>query len=384
VHDKDARLQWARRAVGAVFFVHGAVFASWAARIPAIQEELHLPSASLGVVLAGPGLGALAGSQIGGKLVDLLGSRKISALAPIILCVPLGLIPIATSTWPLMVLLVLLGAADGSTAVAMNAQAVAVQEQCRRPVLNGMHATRSIGAVAGGGGGAVTAAFGLPLTAQFAATAVILAGISAVAAVGLLPEAHITGTRGAPASRGRMRVAVALLALITFLAALIEDAPASWSGVYLRQLGSTQAVAASGYAIFSAGEVIGRLYSDRLVTRFGWGRLIRAGTLSCAAGLIVALLLGQVEVTLAALVIVGIGISAVFPGAFAGAGAVPGADPGVTMGQVNFAGNLGWLAVSPIIGGIATAFSLPIALGLLPIAAMIIAILAFSTEPQGR
>jgi len=91
-----------------------------------------------------------------------------------------------------------------------------------------------------------------------------------------------------------------------------------------------------------------------------------------------------VEVTLAALVIVGIGISAVFPGAFAGAGAVPGADPGVTMGQVNFAGNLGWLAVSPIIGGIATAFSLPIALGLLPIAAMIIAILAFSTEPQGR
>ncbi|MGW5433457.1 MFS transporter [Streptomyces sp. NPDC004059] len=409
----------ARVAVTAVFFVHGAVFASWAARVPAVQTELRLSDGLLGLVLAGPGVGALVGSQAGGLMVRHLGSRAVSAMAPVALSVPLGLIPTAHSAWTLMGLLVLLGAADACTSVAMNAQAVVVQRRYGRAVLNSMHAIRSVGAVTGGLAGVATAALGLTLTTQFVVMAVVLAIVSAVAACGLGSDREpaqrvqrtdrtgqadwtTTGTKaeadtarpGTPRARARTedehssdvgrrdptrqganrRMIVMLLALMTFLAALVEDAPASWSGVYLRHVGADTATAAAGYAAFSAGSVLARLFNDWLVDRIGWDRLIRVGTLCCAAALTGALLLGQPGITLAAFVVAGAGISAVFPGAFTAAGGLPNAA--VAMGQVGFAGNLGWLLVSPIIGGLATFVGLPTALGLLVVAAVVIAGLA--------
>ncbi|HWM38880.1 MAG TPA: MFS transporter [Streptomyces sp.] len=396
-HPVPPHLRTARAAVSAVFFVHGAVFASWAARVPAVKEELGLSAGVLGLVMAGPGLGALAGSQAGGLMVHRLGSRTVSALAPVALSVPLGLIPAARSPWTLLALLVLLGAADGCTSVAMNAQAVRVQRQYGRTLLNSMHAIRSIGAVAGGLAGVATVSLGLTLTAQFVLMALLLAVISAVAASGLLPEEQRKAEGGelgdrAQENRGRgrgtgpgerhvrvkggpsRRAVVSLLALMTFLAALVEDAPASWSGVYLRDLGADAATAAAGYAAFSAGEVVTRLLNDWLVDRLGWVRLIRTGTVCCAAVLAAALLLGRPGVALAALVVAGAGISAVFPATFTAAGAL--AFPALAMGQVGFAGNLGWLLVPPVIGGLATVAGLPTALGVLVLAALIIAALA--------
>ncbi|WP_079122827.1 MFS transporter [Streptomyces abyssalis] len=394
-------LRRARVAVSAVFFVHGAVFASWAARVPAVQEELQLSAGMLGLVMAGPGLGALAGSQAGGLTVHRLGSRAVSASAPVSLCVPLALVPAGGSAWTLMAVLVLLGAADGCTSVAMNAQAVVVQRQYGRTVLNSMHAIRSIGAVAGGLAGVAGFAVGLTLTAQFVVMAALLAAVSAVAACGLLPDAGDGGSRaddegtGAgsgvrtteevpgeeprpgqakPAGARRTSTTVLLLAVMTFLAALVEDAPASWSGVYLRHLGADAATAAAGYAAFSAGSVVTRLFNDRLVNRLGWVRLIRTGTLCCATVLTAALLIGAPAVALAGFVVAGAGISAVFPGAFTAAGALP--RPAPAMGQIGFAGNLGWLLVSPLVGGLATLAGLPAALGLLPLAALAIAVLA--------
>ena len=41
-------------------------------------------------------------------------------------------------------------------------------------------------------------------------------------------------------------MSVLLLALMTFLAAVVGDAPASWSGVYLRDVGADTATAAAG------------------------------------------------------------------------------------------------------------------------------------------
>ncbi|RAJ67100.1 fucose permease [Streptomyces sp. Amel2xB2] len=401
------RLRRARIAVSAVFFVHGAVFASWAARVPAVQDRLGLTAGTLGLVMAGPGLGALVGSQAGGLLVDRLGSRAVSATAPVSLCVPLALVPAAGSAWTLTAVLVLLGAADGCTSVAMNAQAVVVQRQYGRTVLNSMHAVRSVGAVAGGLAGVATFSSGMTLDAQFTVMAGVLAALSAVAAYGLLPDEGLGGAEpqprperaesgetdpeagadrgtgaGAEAGAGARRTSttVLLLAVMTFLAALVEDAPASWSGVYLRHIGADAATASAGYAAFSAGSVVTRLLNDRLVRRLGWVRLIRAGTLCCAAVLGAALLLGVPALALVAFLVVGAGISAVFPGAFTAAGALP--RPGPAMGQIGFAGNLGWLLVSPLIGGLATLAGLPAALGVLSLAAVLVAVLAPVVRPR--
>lgn len=377
-----------------IFFVHGAVFASWAARVPAVREELDLPAGVLGVVLAGPGLGALAGSQLGGLLVHSTGSRAVSAAAPVALGVPLALVPAADSAWPLMSVLMVLGAADGCTSVAMNAQAVVVQRQYGRPVINSMHAVRSVGAVAGGLAGAATAASGLTLAQQFVLMAAVLAVLSAAAAAGLLPdpkrdrdrggaqeERGDPGPRGTPAADGkddppahRGGRTTVLLALMVFLAALVSDAPASWGGVYVRELGADAATAAAAYAAFSSGEVAARVVNDKLVHRFGWVRLIRVGTAGCAVVLAAAFVAGRPVLALAGFAVAGAGVSAVFPGAFTAAGALP--RPAPAMGQLNFAGNLGWLLVSPLVGGLAALAGLPAAMGVLVAAASAVAALA--------
>ena len=378
-----AALRRSRVAVSLVFFVHGVVFASWAARVPEIRDSLHLSSGVLGLVLAAPGLGALVGSQLGGLLVNRIGSRTTSALAPLLLCVPLALIPTADTVWSLFALLLLLGAGDGATSVAMSAQSVAVQDVYGRPIINAMHATRSLGAVAGSLGGALTVSWGL--STQFVSAATFAAVLSGAAAFGLLPDcarpARETETPCCPSgSTGRR--AIVLLAAMAFLASLVEDAPASWGGVYLRSSGAGPAMAASAYAALSAGEVVGRLVNDRFVARTGWVRVIRSGTLACTLALALALSLGRPGAMLAALVVAGVGISAVFPGAYATAGTLPG--PVTAMAQVSFAGNAGWLLVSPVVGGLATLMGLRAALALLPFAAVAIAALAGVTRQAGH
>lgn len=114
------------------------------------------------------------------------------------------------------------------------------------------------------------------------------------------------------------------------------------------------------------------------MNRLGWVRTIRFGSLCCAAVLTAMPLLGLPAFTLTALVFAGAGNSAVFPGAFTAAGTLP--DPALALGQVGFAGNLGWLLVSPIIGGLATLVGLPTALGVLAVASAAIASLAQVTR----
>ncbi|UQU62610.1 hypothetical protein COUCH_26725 [Couchioplanes caeruleus] len=371
----------ARRSVTMVFFVHGAAFASWAARIPAVEQRLHLSTGTaLGLLLSGPALGGLAGSQAGGLLLARFGGRAVTACAPVAMSVCLALIPLAGCEWALFAVLVGLGLADGITGVAMNGQGVTVQDRYRRPVLNAMHGFRSIGGMAGGAAAAAMFALGMPLGIQFPVVAAVLAVCVAIAVPGLLP--------GRPPSRNGSRTpprvmpkAVVLIAVLAFLSSFVEDAPASWGGIYLSSLGASTAIAATAYAAFSGGETVGRLLSDPVVARIGWVRAVRAGAALCVPVFTAALVLGRPWPALVAFGICGAAISAVFPAAFAAAGRAGSASPAWAMAQVGFAGNVGWLAVSPAIGALAGPAGLPVALALLPLAAAAIAVLAPAVRP---
>ena len=59
----------ARLAVLLTFFINGAIYASWVARIPAVQAELALSEAGLGLVLLGLSAGVLAALSAAGGLI---------------------------------------------------------------------------------------------------------------------------------------------------------------------------------------------------------------------------------------------------------------------------------------------------------------------------
>ena len=94
----DVPLRRSAIAIGAVFFVNGATYASWTPRLPELQRELGISDGALGLTLVGMGLGGLAATSFSGWLVDRRGSRTttLATSAAMSLWLPvLGLAPTA-------------------------------------------------------------------------------------------------------------------------------------------------------------------------------------------------------------------------------------------------------------------------------------------------
>src|ERR1700712_5023599 len=66
-----------RIAVGAMFFMAGLCFASWASRIPTIQQSLHLSDAGLGGVLLAIPTGLMCSLPFTGWIITKIGSRTL-------------------------------------------------------------------------------------------------------------------------------------------------------------------------------------------------------------------------------------------------------------------------------------------------------------------
>src|SRR5829696_2759488 len=163
----------ARRATTLVFFLTGAVFASWAARIPAVQERLGLGAGALAVAFLALNAGAVVGLPAGGVLVHRLGSRRTIVLGLAVYppaLVGAGLAP--GQAW-LAAGLGAMAAANSAVDLGMNAQGVEVGRRLGRPVLGRMHAGHSFGVLAGGLLGTAAAAAGVGVPVHFAVVAAV-------------------------------------------------------------------------------------------------------------------------------------------------------------------------------------------------------------------
>src|SRR2546425_7336056 len=124
-----------RLAVATIFFVNGAVLASWVAHIPGVKERHGIGDGSLGFVLLFMALGAVLALPLGGWLVDRFGSRLITSLAALVFCLALPWPLLSRDVTCLVTALVLLGACNAVLDVSMNAQAVAVGPPHQRPLM---------------------------------------------------------------------------------------------------------------------------------------------------------------------------------------------------------------------------------------------------------
>src|SRR6185503_19536669 len=87
----------ARLAVSTMFFVNGVVLASWVPHIPAVKARHALSDGDLGFVLLAMAVGAVVALPLAGGLVARFGSRRMTSLAAVGLCLCLPLPVIAPS-----------------------------------------------------------------------------------------------------------------------------------------------------------------------------------------------------------------------------------------------------------------------------------------------
>lgn len=357
------------------FFVAGASLGGWFPRIPEVQRGLDLSNGELGVALIGPAVGSLLAMPSTGWFIARRGSRWLTTLAALVLCLALPLPTLAPNLPALILALVLLGGANGVLDVAMNVQAVAVEERYRRPIMSAFHAVFSVGTLAGAATAGIVAGWGIGPTTHLVAAGLLLAVVAIAASRRLLPAG--TDDAGDGPAFSRPSRALAKLGVVAFCVLVGEGAMADWSAVYLRNtLGTTDAFAAAGYAAFAGAMVVGRFAGDRLTARLGPVRVVRGGGILVVIGLGLGLVVGQPWSALIGFAAVGAGLSCAFPVILSAAGRTPGLATGAAIAAVATVGYTGFLAGPPVIGFAAELAGLRAGLGVVVLLGVAMIVLA--------
>jgi len=237
----------------------------------------------------------------------------------------------------------------------------------------------SLGGLAGAGLAALLLTVMSP-TGQALITVALGAAAGMTALVFFLPAA-------ADGTEGGMRIALPNratlgLGVLCFLCMTAEGAVLDWGALHLRTgLNVGPALAATGFAAFSASMAAGRLLGDWLRGHFGAVPLVRGSALLATAGLTVVLIVPWPLVALTGFAMVGLGLANLVPVFFGAAGNIPGQTPGAAIAALATIGYSGFVVGPPCIGIIADATSLRIALGLVVLACFAIALAAGIVEP---
>src|SRR5215212_1597755 len=119
-----------------MFLTCGIAVSSWAPMVPLAKERTGLNEAGLGLILLCMGGGAILSMPFVGPLIQQIGSRMIILFSAIAAAAALPFLTIADTPFILGLSLFIFGAALGCLDVAMNSQAVIVQDRMSRPVMS--------------------------------------------------------------------------------------------------------------------------------------------------------------------------------------------------------------------------------------------------------
>lgn len=379
------RLSMVRLAITALFFVNGMAMASWFVRIPAIKSGLEISAGQLSLALLAVATGSILMMALASRLVERFGaSRALMGGAPL-LCFGLSLPALAPTLPMLCAAGLVLGAGNGLMNVTLNSRASELEQEYGRPVMSSFHALFSLGGFTASAIGGLVAGLGVGASVHLPATALALVAFSGVffPILGrdrrgdLHTESYAREAEEAMASNrfSLPSPVVLVLGVIGFCMLFGEGAMADWSAVYLRGMGTTESVAAAGYALFSLAMAAGRFSGDKLTELLGAASLVRLGGLLGALGLAVVLLSGWVPLVLLGFTVVGLGFSTVVPLAFSAAGE-SGKTPSAAIAFVSACGYGGFLLGPAVIGFFAELTALSISLATVIALSLLVAVTA--------
>lgn len=407
----------ARTAVAVLFFTNGALFANLLPRFPQIKADLGIGNAAYGLAVAAFPTGAIVAGLAAGALIRRYGSGRVAVGGTVLTGIGVLAAGLSGSVVLFATALLLAGAMDAITDVAQNAHGLRVQRRYGRSIINSFHAIWSIGAVTGGSMAAGAIALDLSLGQHLLISAVVF-GIAACVALrfcltgpdtepdteaakeetkeetngGAARETGAESRELAPQREEKLRktrlrtgYVLAALVLIAASGALVEDAGSSWAALYLSDsLHASGTLAASGYIALVGAQFVGRMIGDRLVDRFGQRTVARSGGLIAAVGMALALAVPTATGTILGFATAGFGVATLVPAAMHEADELPGLKPGSGLTIVSWLMRLGFLLSPPIVGLVADSTSLRVGLLVVPLAGLMVMVLAGVLQPRRR
>lgn len=362
-------------ALPVIFALFGVIMGSWAGRIPALAERVHVSHSALSMVLLCGGVGALLSFPVSSFLMGRFGARKSLLIAGMALLCVLVSIGMAPTVPRLMLAVLMLGITASTYDVAMNAAASKREKQTGKSEMSILHGLACGGGLAGATLGSLMAGLKIAPATHFMMVAIPLAAAlyGAYQMLDIEDSAEVVEKKKFALPRGPM----VLLGLLGFLGSMSEGSIADWSGVFLKEhFNVGDGMAPLGLTCFSAMMLISRLVGDKLKTKYGAQRLITSGAMLSAAGLFFAVLSPNAYFALGGFAIAGLGLSLLFPFVFSAAGAQ---GPVALAGVASMAYS-GTLMGPPVIGAIAHHVGMQMAIGYVGVLSLVIAFVATRTR----
>ena len=349
-----------RIAVAALFFLLGICFASWASRIPSIQQTLGLSEAALGLVLLAIPVGLLFSIPFSGWFVAKLGSRKVVSVALILYSLILITIGLAQTKFQLMGCLFLFGFFGNMSNIAINTQAVGVEAIYARSVMASFHGMWSLAGFTAAAIGSVMIGANVVPYRHFIIIALFVLTTIFIAFRYTLKEDFNKQQKGQKIFVMPDK-SLLNLGVIAFCSMICEGAMFDWSGVYFKKVVMAEkAWIGAGYTAFMSTMATGRFVADWFTSKFGVRNTFRISGVLTAAGLMIAVLFPNLVTAIIGFFLVGFGVSSVVPLVYSAAGRSKVMSAGVAIAAVSTIGFFGFLIGPPLIGMIAGLSSLRI------------------------
>jgi MFS family permease len=346
--ERKAQLNAAAAATFLVFGINGLVFASWAARIPAVTETLHITSGQMGTLLLCLALGSLIALPTAGFVVGRIGTAnavRAAGLAAAVAGVGVALSLMAESVPGTAIALFFFGIGIGLWDVSQNIEGADVEHRLGRTIMPQFHAAFSGGAFLGALIGAGLSTLGIGLPAHLLVISALVAVLTAVAPryfLPHLPAVPLAGEakelkEGSAWRDGR----TLLIGVVVLGATLTEGAGNDWiAKAAVDGLGASQSTGALLFAAFVLAMTAMRFFGGRAIDAYGRVAVLRASMAAAAAGLALFVLAGNIWLATAGAALWGMGAALAFPMGMSAAAD----DPKHAAARVSVVSTLGYIA----------------------------------------
>lgn len=363
-----SRARWATRAQ---FLSLGFIAGVWGVHVPSIKAIHALDERMLAVLLFALSLGSLLALFIAGRLVARLGARATAVVAGFVVCVALASSPLLPNVAILLFAMVFFGAGESVYDVAINAEGTILETLSGRAVMSGFHGMFSLGGMLGSAASAVLLGLTVPAAQQLVIFAALIATAIAVTSKGMLAEhpgttsqVHFAWPSGA----------LLVIGTLTCCGMLAEGVMYNWSVLYVQQeLHTPQERAALAYVAFAGATAATRFAGDAVRARLSERTMLLAGPTLSATAMAFVLIVARPWAAMVGFALVGVGLATIVPILYNAATRVPGVSRAAAIASVSSIGYLGFMIGPPIVGGIAHATTLTIAMGTLIVIAAILA-----------
>jgi MFS family permease len=369
-----------RIAVGALFFMAGLTFASWASRIATIQQTMGLSDAALGAVLFSLPVGLFLSLPFSGWIITIIGSKRLLLSAILAYGVALVSLGLAKNTFQLVLCLLCYGFAGNAVNISVNTQAVAAEKQYDKPIMASFHGLWSLAGFTGAGIGTFMIGKGIDPFHHFVIILVTLTIGVIIASRYLYEDAEgVNGSSSSLSLRKRLSLIIPLFTLgsIAFCSMICEGAMFDWSVVYFKKvIIAPIALQGAGFTAFMFTMASGRFIADWFAHRFGLKRTLQVSGALTATGLLIAVVFPYFYTAMAGFLLVGAGVSSVVPMVYSAAGKSKTMSPGVALAAVSTIGFIGFLIGPPVIGFIAGLATLRASFSFIAVMGISVAILS--------